>query len=174
MLVEVIVNRNSFSLRNLDSVISVRAFREVYEKYGAHGMAYVSYMSDSDNELYCYLPEKLRNKEAQSSTKITEQQSKDAVFSEAIEKYKALQLGNPYSKMKRGLGQAMDKLADYMLKKTGKEITELDVEPLMKMAIDTPKVLKAFDDASRIAQREEKKGRVTSNRELSLAEEEYT
>lgn len=159
---------------DVDYVGSILSFNRVFEKFGVNGIAYVSFMADCDNELYCYLDTDVRDMKARAITALTVEQSKDKFIIEAIKEYAVIQSKNPYTKLKKTIDLAINKISDHMQKKAtaSKKLDDADITSLMKMITQSPEILRSRDEMTKLGESEQNKiGRTKGGKELSRAEE---
>ena len=156
-----------------DYVCSILSFRKVFEELGAPGIAYVAFMSDCDNELYCYLDADIRDIKARQSTGLTVAQVSTKDIAAAIKEYSVIQLANPYTRMKKAIDDSIKKISAHMETKNKKsKFDDEDMSSLMKMIEQSPKILESREKMNKLAEQEQNKiGRVKAGAVLSVAEE---
>ena len=156
-----------------DYVCSVLSFRKVFEELGAPGIAYVAFMSDCDNELYCYLDSDLRDIKARQSTGLTVAQVSTKEIAAAIKEYQSIHLANPYTRMKKAVDESIKKISAHMESKNkNTKLKDDDITSLLKMIEQGPKILESREKMNKLAEQEQNKiGRVKAGATLTLSEE---
>lgn len=156
-----------------DYVCSVLSFRRVYDELGAPGIAYVSFMADCDNEMYCFLDKEIRDIKARQSTGLTVEQSNSKYIAPAIKEYIDIQCSNPYTKLKKTIDKSIERINTHMevkIKKT--KMDDDDITSLMKMIDQSPKILESREKMNKLSESEQSKiGRARGGVTLSRSEE---